>query len=54
TAGDWRVERTKEVATLELRPFHRLSAVDEVEREGAALLEFLAPGVPKHDIRVVH
>ncbi|MEJ2853671.1 MULTISPECIES: winged helix DNA-binding domain-containing protein [unclassified Saccharothrix] len=54
TAGDWRVERTKEVATLELRPFHRLSTVDEVEREGAALLEFLAPEVPKHDIRVVH
>ncbi|GAA0241961.1 winged helix DNA-binding domain-containing protein [Saccharothrix mutabilis subsp. mutabilis] len=54
TAGDWRVERTKEVATLELRPFHRLSDVDELEREGAALLEFLAPDVPKHDVRVLY
>ncbi|XVV05406.1 winged helix DNA-binding domain-containing protein [Actinosynnema sp. CA-248983] len=54
TAGDWRVERTKEVATLELRPFHRLSTVDELEREGAALLEFLAHDVPKHDVRIVY
>jgi hypothetical protein len=51
TAGDWKLHRTKEVATLELRPFHRLPAVEEVEREGERLLAFLAPDVPKHEIR---
>ncbi|MEU6153773.1 winged helix DNA-binding domain-containing protein [Actinosynnema sp. NPDC047251] len=54
TAGDWRVVRTKESATLELRPFHRLPAPDEVEREGSALLAFLAPDVPAHDVRILH
>ncbi len=53
TAGDWRVERTKDVATLELRPFHRLPASDDVEAEGLALLGFLAPGTPKHEVRIV-
>lgn len=51
TAGDWAVQRTKEVATLELRPFHRLTTPDEVEREGARLLAFLAPDVPRHEVR---
>ncbi|MFJ6674383.1 winged helix DNA-binding domain-containing protein [Actinosynnema sp. NPDC091369] len=51
TAGDWRFDRTKEVATLELRPFHRLPAPDEVEREAARLLAFLAPDVPRHEVR---
>ncbi|MFD1147338.1 winged helix DNA-binding domain-containing protein [Saccharothrix hoggarensis] len=51
TAGDWKLHRTKEVATLELRPFHRLSTMDEVEREGAGLLAFLAPDAPKHEVR---
>lgn len=51
TAGDWKLHRTKEVATLELRPFRELSTVDEVEREGARLLAFLAPDVPEHEVR---
>ncbi|ONI87763.1 hypothetical protein ALI22I_21510 [Saccharothrix sp. ALI-22-I] len=55
TAGDWKLHRTKELATLELRPFHRpfhhLSTVDELEREGERLLAFLAPDVPKHEVR---
>ncbi len=51
TAGDWKVHRTEEVATLELRPFRWLSTVDEVEREAAGLLAFLAPDVPEHEIR---
>ena len=51
TAGDWKLHRTKEVATLELRPFHRVPAMDEVEREGERLLAFLAADVPKHEVR---
>ncbi|MGW4110124.1 winged helix DNA-binding domain-containing protein [Actinosynnema sp. NPDC004786] len=51
TAGDWAVHRTREAATLELRPFHRLTAPDEVEREGERLLSFLAPDVPRHEVR---
>jgi hypothetical protein len=51
TAGDWKLDRTKEVATLELRPFRRLPEPDEVEREAARLLAFLAPDVPRHEVR---
>jgi hypothetical protein len=53
TAGDWRLDRTEDLATLELRPFHRLSAADEqeLEREGERLLAFLAPDVPRHQVR---
>ncbi|MFI9006507.1 winged helix DNA-binding domain-containing protein [Actinosynnema sp. NPDC053489] len=51
TAGDWRLHRGKGVATLELRPFHRLPDPDEVEREAARLLAFLAPDAPRHEVR---
>ncbi|MEU4741479.1 winged helix DNA-binding domain-containing protein [Actinosynnema sp. NPDC023658] len=51
TAGDWKLHRTRDVVTLELRPFRRLSTVDEVEREGARLLAFLAPDAPAHEVR---
>ncbi|ROP37869.1 winged helix DNA-binding domain-containing protein [Saccharothrix texasensis] len=51
TAGDWKVRRTKDAATLELRPFHRATAMDEVEREGERLLAFLAADVPRHEVR---
>ncbi|MEU4802684.1 winged helix DNA-binding domain-containing protein [Actinosynnema sp. NPDC023587] len=53
TAGDWRVERTKERVTLELRPFHRLPDAEEAEREGSALLKFLAPDAPARDVRIL-
>jgi hypothetical protein len=51
TAGDWKLHRTKEAATLELRPFRHLSTVDEVAREAARLLAFLAPDAPRHEVR---
>lgn len=51
TAGDWKLHRTKDVATLELRPFRGSTAVDDVEQEAWALLAFLAPDVPKHEVR---
>ncbi|MCE6993631.1 winged helix DNA-binding domain-containing protein [Saccharothrix sp. S26] len=51
TAGDWTLHRTKEAATLELRPFRRLSTMDDVVREGRRLLAFLAPDAPNHEVR---
>ncbi|WP_433269755.1 winged helix DNA-binding domain-containing protein [Actinosynnema sp. CS-041913] len=53
TAGDWKVSRTKDVTVLEVRPFQRLSTEDEVEKEGRALLDFLAPEATKHEVRFV-
>lgn len=45
-AATWRIAVGKKSATLTVRPFRRLSAaeLDGVEREGAALLAFHAPG----------
>ncbi|NUT53062.1 MAG: winged helix DNA-binding domain-containing protein [Saccharothrix sp.] len=51
TAGDWKLHRTKEAATLELRPFRPRTPLAEVEREGRRLLAFLAPDVPVREVR---
>jgi hypothetical protein len=52
TRGDWKINRARGTATLAIRPFTRLSKRDTsaIEREGARLLEFAAPG-DTHDIR---
>ncbi|GAA1282405.1 winged helix DNA-binding domain-containing protein [Saccharothrix xinjiangensis] len=51
TAGDWRLRRVDGAATLELRPFHPAALTDELEREAAALLAFLAPDAREHEVR---
>ncbi|PSL56648.1 winged helix DNA-binding protein [Saccharothrix carnea] len=51
TAGDWKLHRADDVATLELRPFRRLPAPDELEREAGRLLAFLAPDASRHEVR---
>jgi hypothetical protein len=53
TAGDWKLTRSRGVATLTIRPFARLSKKDAaaVASEGARLLDFAAPG-DTHDLRL--
>ncbi|GIH04125.1 hypothetical protein Rhe02_21920 [Rhizocola hellebori] len=50
-AGTWKVAATRKAASLTLRPFAKVTKKDAaaLEREGARLLQFAAPGVP-HDI----
>jgi hypothetical protein len=55
-AGHWRIRRGKDgSAELQLEPFHRLRQpdVDELTREGLALLRFAAGDAPNHDVRVL-
>jgi hypothetical protein len=51
--GTWRIDRAKGRAVLEVRTFERLTADErrDVESEGAALLEFWAPGI-EPDLRL--
>jgi hypothetical protein len=46
-AGEWKITTTKQRAALELTPYTKLSKKDRVavEKEGAALLSFAAPGL---------
>jgi hypothetical protein len=55
TAGVWTYQRSKQRATVTIRGFDRLSppTVDECEAQGAALLDFLDPDCPEHDVQVV-
>ena len=48
-AATWKVERKKDVATLTVTPFTRLSAAAkaEIEREGTALVKFVEPDATK-------
>ncbi len=50
-AGTWKVAATRKAASLTLRPFGKLTKKDTaaLQREGAHLLQFAAPGLP-HDI----
>lgn len=52
-AATWKVERSRAAAALRVVPFEPLSsaAVQAVEREGRALLDFLAPGA-SHSIEL--
>jgi hypothetical protein len=52
-AATWRPAIEKERAVLTVRPFRPLTGAErsEVEAEGTALLDFLAPG-RKHDVRI--
>jgi hypothetical protein len=54
TAGEWKLTRSRGVATLTIRPFTRLSKKDTspVAAEGARLLDFAAVG-DIHDIRFI-
>ncbi|XVU23144.1 winged helix DNA-binding domain-containing protein [Actinoplanes sp. CA-054009] len=51
-AATWRPTIDKQRAALTIRPFRALTAAErsEIETEGAALLDFLAPG-REHDVR---
>jgi hypothetical protein len=50
----WSVKRTTRTATLEITPFHRLTAAARraLEAEGSALLEANEPGTTLHDVVV--
>lgn len=50
-AGTWRIDRSKNAAVVEVRTFDRAKDVDGLHAEGAALLDFWAPGMD-HDIRI--
>lgn len=54
-AGLWRITTTKRAATLEIRPFARLSAKTRtaIETEGAKLLAFTATEAETHQIEFV-
>jgi hypothetical protein len=51
----WTIEQTKEIATLTIRPFVRLSTEDKdaLATEGAGLLGFAAAG-KTHDVRFIN
>jgi hypothetical protein len=55
TSGTWKVERTREGAVLNVQPFRRLSGDENeaVTAEGARLLDFLAPGAPHREVRLL-
>ncbi len=52
-AGTWKVERKKKSAALILEPFSPLDsgAIEELEREGEALLRFVEEDAPAREIR---
>jgi hypothetical protein len=52
--GTWKVARTKDRATLALRPLRRLASADRaaLEGEGGRLLAFLAPEARRRDVRL--
>jgi hypothetical protein len=52
-AGQWKITATKKAAALTVTPFGKVSKRDarELAAEGAALLEFAAPGVP-HELNL--
>jgi hypothetical protein len=52
-AGSWRVERTREKATLRLEPFERLprGARDELREEGERLVRFHEPDANSYAVR---
>jgi hypothetical protein len=54
TAGEWRIARERNRATLRIRPYLPLAPADEraLTEEGAGPLAFVAPAVG-HDIRVL-
>jgi hypothetical protein len=47
----WRISWSPEVATLDIQPLEPLADVDEIEAEGARLLEFAAPGSDRREVR---
>jgi hypothetical protein len=51
-AGTWKVAATRKAASLTLRPFGKVTKKDAaaLEREGARLLQFAAPGVPHETV----
>ncbi|HEX5214823.1 MAG TPA: winged helix DNA-binding domain-containing protein [Vicinamibacterales bacterium] len=51
-AATWKIERKKDLATLTVTPFTKLSAAvkAEVEREGTALVKFVEPEAGKIDV----
>ncbi|MFG1704747.1 winged helix DNA-binding domain-containing protein [Nonomuraea sp. M3C6] len=51
TAGDWTVTRAKGTSTLGIHQWRPIPVLEEAEKEGLRLLEFLAPG-DKHEISV--
>ncbi|TMR95943.1 winged helix DNA-binding domain-containing protein [Nonomuraea basaltis] len=51
TAGDWTVTRAKGTSTLNIHQWEPISVLEEAEKEGLRLLEFLAPA-DKHEISV--
>lgn len=53
TAGDWAIERTRDAATLTVRPYARpfeAQDAEEVAAEGRALLEFTDPDAGSRDV----
>ncbi len=52
-AATWKIERKKDVATLTVTPFGKLSAAvkDAIEREGTALVRFVEPDAGKVAIK---
>jgi hypothetical protein len=51
----WKLERTKDAATLRVEPFARLARADRTEllEEGGRLLTFVAPDADTQDVRVL-
>jgi hypothetical protein len=51
----WRLERTKDAATLQIEPFARLARADRTEllEEGGRLLTFVARNAETQDVRVL-
>jgi hypothetical protein len=51
----WKMEREKDIATLRVEPFRKLTRADTsaVSEEGARLLAFLAADATRRDVRVV-
>jgi hypothetical protein len=54
TAARWKLERGKDIATLRVEPFRKLSRADrtEVTEEAARLIDFLAEDATSRDVRV--
>ncbi|WP_224361735.1 winged helix DNA-binding domain-containing protein [Hyalangium versicolor] len=52
--GTWKITRQRGAITLRIQPFERLSSKDSaaLTREGAGLLDFVAPEVSKRDIQL--
>jgi hypothetical protein len=53
--GSWQLTRNRDQARIRLMPFHKESAstLDAVAAEGEALLRFLEPDAPRHEVDLV-